>query len=54
MVGSPVTLRSRCHRSGAPLVFDVDPATGPRRAPPGSLTWVERGRWGGDRLSGFL
>ena len=54
MVGVPVTLRSRCHRSGTPLVFDVDPVTGPRRAPPGSLTWVERGRWGGDRLSGFL
>jgi hypothetical protein len=54
MVGIPVTLRSRCHRSGAPLVFDVDPATGPRRAPPGSLAWVERGRWGGDRLSGSL
>jgi hypothetical protein len=54
MVGFPVTLRSRCHRSGTPLVFDVDPVTGPRRAPHGSLTWVERGRWGGDRLSGFL
>jgi hypothetical protein len=36
MVGLPMTLRSRCHRSGAPLVFDVDPVTGPRRAPPGS------------------
>ena len=54
MIGTPVTLRSRCHWSGAPLVFDVDPATGPLGAPPGSLTWVERGRWGGDRLSGFL
>jgi hypothetical protein len=54
MIGAPVTLRSRCHRSGTPLVFDVDPVTGPRDAPPGSLTWVERGRWGGDRLSGFL
>ena len=54
MVGLPVTLRSRCHRSGTSLVFDVDPVTGPRRAPPGSFTWVERGRWGGDRLSGFL
>ena len=54
MVGTRVTLRSRCHRSGTPLVFDVDPVTGPRHPPPGSLTWVERGRWGGDRLSGFL
>jgi hypothetical protein len=54
MVGSPVTLRSRCHRSGAPLVFDVDPVAGPRRAPSGSLIWVERSRWGGDRLSSFL
>jgi len=54
MVGHPVTLRSRCHQSGAPLVFDVDPVAGPRRAPPGCLAWVERGRWGGDRLSGFL
>lgn len=54
MVGSPVTVRSRCHRSGAPLVFDVDPVSGPRRAPSGSLAWVERSRWGGDRLSGFL
>jgi hypothetical protein len=54
MLGLPVTLRSRCHRSGAPLVFDVDPVAGPRRAPGGSLVWVERGRWGGDRLSGFL
>ena len=54
MVGSPVTIRSRCHRSGMPLVFDVDPVSGPRRAPSGSLAWVERGRWGGDRLSGFL
>jgi hypothetical protein len=54
MVGVPVMLRSRCHRSGTPLVVDVDPVTGPLRAPPGSLTWVERGRWGGDRLAGFL
>ncbi len=54
MTGSPVTLRSRCHRSRAPLVFDVDPVAGPRQAPPGSLAWVERSRWGGDRLSGFL
>jgi len=54
MVGLPVMLRSRCHQSGAPLVFDVDPVAGPRQAPPGCLTWVERGRWGGDRLSGFL
>ena len=54
MVGIPVTLRSRCHRSGTPMAFDVDPVAGPRRAPPGSLTWVERSRWGGDRLSGFL
>lgn len=54
MVGLPVTVRSRCHQSGAPLIFDVDPIAGPRRAPPGCLAWVERGRWGGDRLSGFL
>jgi hypothetical protein len=54
MIGLPVTLRSRCHRSGAPLVFDIDPVAGPWLAPPGCLTWVERGRWGGDRLSGFL
>jgi hypothetical protein len=54
MLGVAVTVRSRCHRSGDPLVFDVDPAAGPRRAPPGALAWVERGRWGGDRLSGFL
>lgn len=54
MLGTPVALRSRCHRSGAPLRVDVDPVTGPRDAPPGSLAWIERGRWGGDRLSGFL
>jgi Alkylmercury lyase len=54
MVGLPVTVRSRCHRSGALLVVDVDPAAGPRPAPPAWLVWVERGRWGGDRLSGFL
>jgi alkylmercury lyase-like protein len=54
MIGVPVTLRSRCHQSGTPLVFDVDPVTGPGHASPGSLAWVERGQWGGDRLSGFL
>jgi Alkylmercury lyase len=54
MIGLAVTVRSRCHESGAALVFDVDPVAGPRPAPPGSLAWVERGRWGGDRLSGFL
>ena len=54
MIGVPVMVRARCHRSGAPLRFDVDPVAGPRHAPPGSVTWVERGRWGGDRLSGFL
>src|SRR4029453_3457225 len=54
MLGQPVTLRARCHSSGAPLVFAVDPVMGPRHALPGSLTWVERRRWGGDRLSGFL
>jgi Alkylmercury lyase len=54
MVGVRVTLRSRCHATGTPLVFDVDPATGPRGGPPGSVAWVERARWGGDRLSGFL
>ena len=37
------------------MAFDVDPVAGPRRAPPGSLTWVERSRWGlGYWLSGFL
>jgi hypothetical protein len=54
MLDAVVTVRSRCHWSRAPLVFEVDPAAGPRRAPPGTLAWVERGRWGGDRLSGFL
>jgi hypothetical protein len=54
MVGLPVTVRSRCHQSGAPLVVDVDPSAGPRSAPPEWLVWIERGRWGGDRLSGFL
>ena len=54
MVGLPVTVRSRCHRSGARLAVDVDPVAGPRDAPPAWLVWVERGRWGGDRLSGFL
>jgi hypothetical protein len=54
MTGAPVRLSSRCHRSGAPLVFDVDPTGGPRDAPPGSLAWVERSRWGGDRLSGYF
>jgi hypothetical protein len=54
MLGRPVTVRSRCHRSAAPLVFDVDPVEGPRTAPPGILTWIERGQSGGDRRSGFL
>ena len=54
MLGAVVTVRARCHGSRVPLAFDVDPIAGPRRAPPGILTWVERGRWGGDRLSGFL
>jgi hypothetical protein len=54
MIGAAVTLGTRCHRTGAPLVFDVDPAEGPYGAPSGTLVWVERGRWGGDRLSGFL
>ena len=54
MLGMPVTVRSRCHRSAAPLVFDVDPAAGPRDATPGILTWIERGQPGGDRRSGFL
>ena len=36
------------------LDFDVDPIDGPRAAPPGSLAWVERSRWGGDRLSGYF
>jgi hypothetical protein len=54
MLAVPVTVRSRCHRSRVPLEFEVDPVAGPRRVPPGSLAWVEAGRWGGDRLSGFL
>ena len=54
MLGAPVTVRSRCHRSGDPLVLDVDPEAGPLGAPAGIVAWVERGRWGGDRLSGFL
>jgi hypothetical protein len=54
MLGTPVTVRSRCHRSAAPLVFDVDPAAGPRDATPGILTWIERGQPDGDRRSGFL
>ena len=54
MLGTPVTVRSRCHRSAAPLVFDVDPVGGPRDSPPGVLTWIERGQSGGDRRSGFL
>jgi hypothetical protein len=54
MLGTAVRLRSRCHGSGAPLRFDIDPVAGPRGAPAGSLAWVERRRWGGDRLSGFL
>jgi hypothetical protein len=54
MLEAGVTVRSRCHRSGEPLLFEVDPAAGPRPAPPGVLVWIEDGRWGGDRLSGFL
>jgi hypothetical protein len=54
MLGRPVTVRSRCHQSRAPLVFDVDPVEGPRAAPPGIVTWIERGQSGGDRRSGFL
>ena len=54
MIGASVRVRSRCHRSGAPLHFDVDPVDGPRDAPPGSFAWVERSRWGGDRLSGYF
>jgi hypothetical protein len=54
MIGLPVRLRSRCHRSGVPLAFAVDPSAGPRGAPPRGLAWVEGGRWGGDRLSAFL
>ena len=54
MLEAGVTVRSRCHWSGEPLVFDVDPVAGPGPAPPGVLVWIERGRWGGDRLSGFL
>ena len=54
MLGTVVTVRSRCHESRMPLAFEVDPVAGPRQAPPGILAWVERGQWGGDRLSGFL
>ena len=54
MLGAVVTVRSRCHESRMPLAFEIDPVAGPRRAPPGILAWVERGQWGGDRLSGFL
>ena len=54
MLGVVATVKSRCHWSGGPLAFLVDPEAGPRQAPPGILTWVEQGRWGGDRLSGFL
>jgi hypothetical protein len=54
MLGMPVTVSSRCHWSRAPMVFDVDPAAGPRGAPPGALPWIERGQGGGDRRSGFL
>jgi hypothetical protein len=54
MIGMPITVRSHCHQSGTPLVFDVDPISGPLHVPPGCLAWVERGRWGGDRLSGFV
>jgi hypothetical protein len=54
MLGVAVTVRSRCHRSRAPLTFDVDPVAGPRDAPPGILAWIERGQSGGDRRAGFL
>jgi hypothetical protein len=54
MLGLPVTVRSRCHQSRAPLAFDVDPVEGPRDAPPGILIWIEQGQSGGDRRSGFL
>jgi hypothetical protein len=54
MLGTPVTVRSRCHRSAEPLVFDVGPVAGPREATPGILTWIERGQLGGERRSGFL
>ena len=54
MLGLTVTVRARCHWSGAPLVFEVDPVTGPHPGPSGSLVWVERRRLGGDRLSGYL
>jgi hypothetical protein len=54
MLDAAVTVRSRCHWTGEPLVFEVDPAAGPRSALPGMVVWVERGRAGGDRRSGFL
>jgi alkylmercury lyase-like protein len=54
MLAMPVRLRSRCHRSGEALDFDINPVDGPRHAPAGSLAWVERSRWGGDRRSGYF
>lgn len=54
MLDVAVTVRSWCHWSGEPLVFEIDPAAGPRPALPGIVVWVERGRSGGDRRSGFL
>lgn len=54
MIGVALRLQSRCHRSGAALEFEVDPVDGPRGAPAGTLAWVERGRRGGDRLSGYF
>jgi hypothetical protein len=54
MLEGAVTVRSRCHWSREPLVFAVDPVVGPRPALSGIVVWVERGRSGGDRRSGFL
>jgi hypothetical protein len=54
MIGTPVRIHSLCRQSGAPLQLDVDPVDGPRDAPPRSLAWVERSRWGGDRRSGYF
>jgi hypothetical protein len=38
MLGEPLTIRSRCHHSGAPLVIAVDP-DGPR-SPPQTMVWI--------------
>lgn len=39
MLGQRIDVRSRCHHSGAPLAFGVDPA-GPEPAAAGLMAWV--------------